>query len=291
MAYDLAVAYRIYPQVAKPAQGLPLSHDKLRLAEACLRSFRESLGTLRVKIWALLDGCPPEYEDLFRRYFEATDLVLIPLNGAGNLATFGKQIDILLNQLDSDVVYFAEDDYLYLPNQFHAMIDFLRAHKDVDFISPYDHLDCYTLELHNRAKWLRVFADHHWRTASSTCLTFLTTRATLEQTAHVFRTYRQRNSDASLWLSLTKQSIWNPLKLVPTGTNLWQTKIRLKAWIHGWRQILFGSRRQLWVPLPGIATHLDANALSPTIDWRVLLEQRPAEDFANTLVSIPPRHS
>jgi hypothetical protein len=57
--FDLAVAYRVYPGISKE----PAVHadDKLRLAELCLRSFKEALGTLRVKVWALLDGCPPEY--------------------------------------------------------------------------------------------------------------------------------------------------------------------------------------------------------------------------------------
>ncbi len=69
--YDVAIAYRIYPKVAKPAAGLPFSDDKYRMAEVCLQSFRRSLGDLRVKIWVLLDGCPPSYADLFRSYFPA----------------------------------------------------------------------------------------------------------------------------------------------------------------------------------------------------------------------------
>src|SRR5258706_10992724 len=97
-SYDLAVAYRIYPKVARPALGLPLSHDKLQLADACLRSFRESLGTLRVKLWVLLDACPPEYEEMLFRYFDREQLVLIPLQKTGNLGTFEQQIDILSNR-------------------------------------------------------------------------------------------------------------------------------------------------------------------------------------------------
>ena len=69
------------------------------------------------------------------------------LPGVGNQATFGKQMDILLQQTDSEFVYFAEDDYVYLPEQFSRMLDFLRAYRDADFVSPYDHLDCYTWEM------------------------------------------------------------------------------------------------------------------------------------------------
>ena len=143
--YDLAVAYRIYPKIAKCALPLPFGADKYRLSKACLQSFRESLGPLRVKVWALLDNCPKQYEEHFFEYFHAPDLVILNLNGEGNQATFARQINILLNQTDADLVYFAEDDYLYLPGQFPPMVEFMVQNSDVDFVSPFDHRDYYTL--------------------------------------------------------------------------------------------------------------------------------------------------
>ncbi len=271
--FDLAIAYRIYPKVAKPARGLPFSEDKLQLSEICLKSFKESLGNLRVKLWVLLDGCPEEYARLFRKYFDPKDLVLIPLQGAGNPVTFGKQIEILLEQEDSDLVYFAEDDYVYLPNQFRRMTEFLLASDDVDFISPYDHLDCYTLDIHHFPKWVRVHSGHHWRTAASTCLTFLTRKQTLRRKKAVFLSYCKRNHDCSLWLSLTKHSVFNPYQFLQFACQepLF-AKIIAKAWLYGWRQIVFGKRMKLWVPVPAIATHLNSQALSPTIDWTTLMK-------------------
>lgn len=271
---DLAVAYRIYPEVSKPATGLPFSEDKYLLSEVCLRSFKESLGDLRAKIWVLLDGCPPEYEALFRKYFAQEDLNLVQLDGVGNRATFSKQIEILLEQREADFVYFAEDDYFYLPNQFHLMLDFLSANADAHFVSPYDHLDCYTLELHSGPKWLRAHGSRHWRTAASTCLTFLTRRETLAKYEAVFRSYVRGNNDCALWLTLTKHRIFSLLALARyffRGLFYW--KILVKAWLYGWRQILFGRKLKLWVPIPGIATHLDSKALSPTVDWRGLMQQ------------------
>src|SRR5258708_2107797 len=236
-AYDLVVAYRIYPRVSKAAQSLPFGDDKLRLAEVCLRSFRNSLGSLRVKIWAILDGCPPEYRALFERYFAAEDLVCIDLNGVGNQATFSKQMDILLSQRDAEFVYFAEDDYLYLPDQFQLMLRFLRDRQDVDFVSPYDHLDCYRLDLHREPKWLTVFEGRHWRSAASTCLTFFTRKTTLARYARVFRTYAHRNDDCALWLSLTKRRVLNPLavsRFLARGEFYWKSLV--KAWYFCWPQ-------------------------------------------------------
>ena len=272
--YDLAVAYRVYPVVSKPARSLPFGDDKYLLSEVCFRSFKESLGDLRAKVWVLLDSCPPEYEELFRRYLDPEDLVVVRLEGAGNGATFARQIDILLEQSDSDVIYFAEDDYFYLPCQFQEMMDFLSTQDDVDFVSPYDHPDCYKLDLHRGPKWLRTSGSHHWRTAASTCLTFLTRKEALAQHASVFRSYARGNYDCALWLSLTKRRVFNPVAFARYLLQGSYWKILAKAWLYGWRQILFGRRVKLWVPVPGIATHLDANALSPNVDWIALVEQR-----------------
>jgi hypothetical protein len=266
--YDLAAAYRIYPKVSKAAQNLPFGDDKLRQAEICLGSFRNSLGSLRVKLWAILDGCPEEYRTLFERYFAAKDVVFINLNSVGNRATYAKQLEILLSQRDAEYVYFAEDDYLYLPHQFPRMLSFLRDGQGVDFVTPYDHPDCYELDLHREPKWVTVFEGHHWRTASSTCLTFLTRKSTLAKYERAFQGYSGRNDDCPLWLSLTKRRVFNPFAAIRYLVRReFYRKILPKAWVEGWPQILFGKKAKLWVPLPGVATHLHAGLLSPGFDW------------------------
>jgi hypothetical protein len=216
---------------------------------------------------------------MFRTAFAPEDLVLEPLPGIGNHGTFNRQIEILLGQEDADLVYFAEDDYFYLPGQFKLMTEFLLANPDADFVSPFDHLDCYTLELHRRPTWLRVSQNRHWRTAASTCLTFLTRRSTLRETQRIFRSYARRNYDSSLWLSLTKENILRPRDLprwIVRQRHL--AKVIAKTWLFGWSQILFGKRRKLWTPVPGIATHMDFNALSPTIDWPALMQEQASAD-------------
>ena len=163
--YDLAVAYRIYPQVAKPALGLPFSDDKFQLAEICLSSLKQSLGDLRARVWVLLDGCPSEYVDLFRRYFDAQDLVFIPLAGVGNVATFAKQVEILLAQEDSNIVYFAEDDYFYLPGE--SLFD------DQFSVGPRRCPFCFSLRpsrlLHDGPASHRKMAESAWRTTLEDC--------------------------------------------------------------------------------------------------------------------------
>jgi hypothetical protein len=270
--YDLAIAYRVYPKVSKPAKNLPLGDDKLRLAEVCLRSFRESLGSIRAKIWAILDGCPQEYRVLFERTFPKEDLVIVEVEGIGNQSTFAQQIDILLSQQDAEYVYFAEDDYLYLPDQFEAMLRFLRE-RGVDFVTPYDHPDCYYLDLHRHPKSLTVFEGHHWRTAASTCLTFLARQSTLARYEQVLRTYVHGNNDCAVWLSLTKRCVFDPFaffRYVVRQEFYW--KILVQAWQFCGPQILFGKTAKLWVPVPGMATHWCANLFSPGFDWFSFME-------------------
>lgn len=280
--YDLAVAYRVYPRVSAPALDLVFRDDKYSLAEVCLRSFKESLGSVQVKIWAILDGCPPEYEALFRKYFDDSQLVVVKLESAGNQRTFATQIELLLEQSDADLVYFAEDDYFYLAHQFSSMVEFLKAEPGVHFVSPFDHLDCYRLALHRTPKWIKAYAGRHWKTASSTCLTFLTRKETLAKYRAVFQSYAHGNFDCSLWLSLTKQRVCNPWFLVRSVvSSSFEWKIIAKSWLYCWRQILLGKRLKLWVPIPGIATHLDAHSLSPGIDWQHLMLQSLDESRAS----------
>jgi hypothetical protein len=270
--YDVTVAYRVYPKVSK----IPVvfADDKLKLAELCLRSFRESIGSLRVKLLVLLDGCPPEYAALFRKYFAPGDLELIPLDGVGNRMTFALQANLLLQQTYSELIYFAEDDYFYFPGQFPSMIRLMQAQTDVGFATPYDHLNYYNMAMHRYPTRKITFEEREWRTVASTCLTFLTSKSVLRETQRVFESYGRTagNTDAGLWFSLTKFEIRNPLKLlkaVPDRPLL--LSVAANAWYFCWRQLIFGTKWNLWAPAPTIATHLDRRYLPPGYDWPAIL--------------------
>lgn len=270
-AYDVTVAYRIYPQVSKVPAVFP--KDKLRLASVCLRSFRESLGAVRAKIFVLLDGCPDEFGKLFRDTFDSSDLEIIRLSGIGNLQTFSRQIDILTKQDFAESVYFAEDDYFYLPGKFGELLQFLENNHDADFVSPYDHPDYYSRAIHSERQAVRVVGDYKWHTAASTCLTFLTSKRTLIETRKIFRTYTYHNPDVCLWLSLTKQAVFSPQVILKSfRERIASGGFIVASWLYGWPQILAGRRRKLWVPSPSIATHTEQRFLAPDVDWNAYFE-------------------
>lgn len=262
--YDLAVAYRIYPGVSKvPAF---FSTDKYKLAEMCLQSFQRALGGLRVKVWAILDGCPPEYEALFRQTLQGRDLELAPTSKIGNLATFSLQIELLSKQAEAEFVYFAEDDYFYFPDVLAKAVTFMRENRDVDFVTLYDHPDSYYTSSRFERHLVKPYGDHYWRTASSTCLTFLTRRETLRRTQGAFKTYSQGNHDCSVWLALTQKfSLADPRVHFSSAFRIW---LWLQTWIWGVHRILFGRRYLLWAPLPALATHMESAYLSPLIAWQ-----------------------
>lgn len=261
---DLAVAYRIYPGISKtPAY---FANDKFRLAQLCLDSFRRALGAMSVKIYAILDGCPPEYERLFRETLRDFDLKIIHSAKIGNEKTFSYQVDLLMQQAESDYVYFAEDDYFYLPGAIEKMVHFMRGNPDVDFVTPYDHPDSYWTSSRQERHLVKPWGDRYWRTASSTCLTFLTSKEALEETARVFLTYGSGNMDCPIWLSLTEK-----LGLANPNVHFCSTfrfKTWLKTWRWGWASILFKRRYRLYVPLPTLATHMETSCLAPLVNWQ-----------------------
>ena len=272
-AYDVAVAYRIYPKVS--ANRPPIfAEDKYKLAELCFRSFKDSLAGLRVKLWVLLNNCPPVYETIFTRGWASEDLVLVRYEGVGGGTTLHEQSRILMEQTDAEIVYFAEDDYFYLPGQFQLGVSFLRQNPDADFATPYDHPDQHRTDLHNLRHETRQVDGKDWNSCLSTTHTFLAKRSALIESRKLFDglylAFQGRTSpDLAMWMALTKKRVFNPVKFARWAvSNRYWAGSMFYAWRYCWRQILFGRRYTLWSPQPSIATHMDANLQALGIDWQ-----------------------
>ncbi len=264
--YDVCVAYRIYPRVSK----VPFIHpdNKFKLAEVGVSTFKTSLGALKAKVFFILDNCPPEYETMILKYFRQEDVEFVRCNAEGNLATFGRQLDILLSQNFSDVVYFAEDDYVYRPDVMGNAISLL-SNNSVHFVTLYDHLDSYDLEIHTMHNYsIFLHSNTHWRTSASTCLTFLTTKETLRKTEKILRSYCYGNWDSSLWFAITKFNVYNFLFAAKMLVkDRFYFKMLLLSWLKGWWQIVFGKKYTLVQPIPSMATHMEKIAIAPAVDW------------------------
>ena len=274
--YDLAVCYRIYPKVS--GRTIFGFKNKLSLVRLSLETFREALGRTKAKIWVLLDNCPVEYEKLVGDILGLSPQLIL-LGGEGNERTFARQIDLLAAQDASDLVYFAEDDYLYLPGSLEESVAFMKEHADVDFLTLYDHPDYRKMYIHRIHPRVRTENDRCWRTVTSTCLTFMARRQALKETGEVFTSFARKNSDLGLWMAITKNRIFNPWSCLRClGDGLFVSASFGLAWRHSWRQIIVGRRRALWSPLPTLATHMSENGLAAGVDWEAVFGAR-----ANTL--------
>lgn len=274
--YDIAVCYRVYPKVSKTP---PVYADnKFKLAELCFHTFAEAANSLKIKLFVILDTCPKEYESIFTTRWNKDDLEIIRLNNAGNALTFKKQLEILTTQDYSDIVYFAEDDYFYLPSALLELYDFIKNMPNVDFAAAYDHPDLYNYELHNYKKETIKARSRNWQKIATTCLTFITKKAVLLEALPMFDTYSKNNYDASVWMSLTKMQVFNyPLAIKLILSNKEMLRIFTKLWYFGARENLFGRKYTLWTPYPSLATHLDSKKLAPNIDWNSVFSQKIKE--------------
>lgn len=269
--YDLAICYRIYPKVSKVPPIFQT--NKLKLAELCLVSFKEALGNLRYKLIVLLDNCPNSYEELFLRYFNESQIELIRLENAGNPGSFGKQCEVLLNQNYSEYIYFAEDDYFYLPEAFQKMLEAIQSRKEIHFLSPYYHPDYDNLELHKYKSEQIEISNIYWQTVSTTTMTFMTTKNILKATLKTFLTYTNKNNDNSIWLSLTKKSIYNPYIYFYYLFKNWTLfKALVKIWCYTPYETITKRKYSLWVPKTTLATHMESNFLSRGVNWNELYD-------------------
>lgn len=269
--FNLTVAYRIYPGIGKPVALF--NSNKLKLVEFAFNSFLHSLGNLKIKLFVILDSCPKEYKSLILSKFP--NAILIETSKAGNSKTFEMQLELLLSQNETNLVYFAEDDYFYQPNSLETAVDFFYNH-DPDFLTLYYHPDYSNLEIHKILKTETIdFKSLSWQRVCSTTLTFLTTKNTLEKTKNIFLTFGQGNYDSSIWLSLTKQGIFHPkLYFLPFASSrkLFFLKMITKMWLHNWQHLIFGKKYSLFAPFPSLATHLEKDSLSPNIKWKELFD-------------------
>jgi hypothetical protein len=238
------------------------------MAEMCLRSLKAACHGLRFKIYAILDGCPSQYSDLFASVFLQDELEVLSVDSIGNHGTFKLQVDLLSAQTEADYVYFAEDDYFYLPGALSEMLEFMCDNRDADFITPYDHPDSYYTSSRFERHIIRPYGKRYWRHASSTCLTFLTTKEVLLRTRWILETYSKGNFDCSIWLALTqKYELMDPRV---HGKDRYRVKLWLWTLWWGWRQIFFGRRYSLWCPIPSVSTHMESTCLAPLLDWQTL---------------------
>lgn len=144
---------------------------------------------------------------------------------------------------DDEYVLFQEDDYLYRKGSMKVLLEGL---KRADYVSLYDHLDTYVPaskggnmlvcdEGYSKfPTYIIRTASSHWRTVSSTTMTFASQIKTLKEDEHIWRKYTQGTypQDCAAFMELTMKR-----------------------------------GRSLITPIPSYSTHTEPAWAAPGIDW------------------------
>ena len=265
MKHDLVIVYRICPKMSKNPAGN--FENKFEFSKFCLNSFKEALADTNFKLYALLDNCPEEYEDLFTNNFNRENLEILHTN-LGNKGTFEKQIEILSTQNDSEIVYFAEDDYFYIKN-IKNMADFIKSGK-ADFVTPYEHPACY-IDGHIIKNEMFIFDEQKYITVQHACLTFMTTKENLiKNKRYLLMFSKWFGSDFTVWGCVTLGSTYfKYIKLLLNMRNY--TIINLKVYgsmfLFAIHRFIFNKKYKLFMPVHSLATHMEKDQLAPGINW------------------------
>ena len=273
MKYELIVAHRVCPILAKVAAGYD---NKLDMVKETTMSLAWALNGIRSKLVVILDGCDYKYERLFDSIFAGgkvpgVDYELVKTPSIGNHATYAKQLEILQSYSNQgQFFYFSEDDYIYKRNAFSEMMGFLR-NLDVDFVTPLDHPDRYRQVIPESRRVAIKHSKHcHWREAGTTCCTFMTKRQVLIAAGRLLASYGNGSCDVALWLGLTKDCVFRFFSIAIDVCRFifgvkknWNRCVAVSAWRHHHVRLLTTRKYRLWGPMPTLAVHLARTSISP----------------------------
>lgn len=188
----------------------------------------------RVKITIVYDGSVEDLKDDFilKYCFNDPQIHLQLIKGGSDLNSFliTTQLAQESTEFDTDLIYFLENDYLHKFGWISNVFELYQSSCEFDYLSLYDHNDKYIYDIYkDLVSKIIVTNTHHWRTAPSTCATFLLSKTKLNRDYDV------------LTSGLTDYYFFN--KLVSER------------------------KRILLTPVPGLATHSMEGYLSPAVNW------------------------
>ncbi len=244
MERNLHIYYRhVHSKAEQRSRDPNKSRPEWFSYEAC---FRNLLATIqhdpfahRVRLTVMFDGTQEDYADDFVSKYSnnlglGLGLAFLQAGSDMNSAILTAH-HVYHSQIpDGDVVYMLENDYLHQPNWVSKVFDLYDSELFFDYVSLYDHGDKYFLPMYDDLS-SRVLhsGTHHWRTAPSTCGSYLSEITQFRLDYDVFQSGIQ---DFYLFQTLVEQR-----------------------------------QRVLLTPIPGLSTHCMEHVLSPVVDWKSYL--------------------
>lgn len=244
----------------------------------CLRSFLAAVKKMDdYKIIFLNDSSIPEDRlTLMQKNGE-----VINLGGIGNIPSFLYSVD-LASKTESDLAYFAEDDYVYMENAFTELLYVAKTYQDVDYFTLFDSPHKYIWKTNFRSHIL-LGKSCYWRTEPATCCTFGGRTKIIKKDRRLIHAllYGAVKSDP-LW----KKMLHRPLRYRLSDerfhlSNLWSfMRGGTIPWDNAIWQFLIGRKRYFWKfpkrtllgPIYSLASHLDGE-LPRFVDWERISNQ------------------
>jgi hypothetical protein len=212
--------------------------------EICFRNLVRTVAQDRhadkVRIVIVYDSSKEDFvDDFIAKYYanESLGLRLQFIAGGSDRNSFLITLRLAseLQSKPTDLIYLLENDYLHQDGWLSKVFEAYDSTMQFDYLSLYDHKDKYIYDMYQdlRSKVL-VSETHHWRTAPSTCASFIVDADTLAADHDI----------------------------LSAGLPDYHFFARLGA----------ERNRTLITPIPGLSTHSMAGYLSPGVNWDALAQ-------------------
>jgi hypothetical protein len=176
--------------------------------EVCFKNFIDCFGN--EKIIVIADNCKPETLQMLKNNFLQE---IIDVN-IGNTASFHLARKSALLQPDEEIIFFAEDDYLYLENK--NLFEVIREGLEkVEYLTLFDHPDKYFKEYGapvnldlcpgfvGEVSPIYRTKSTRWKLSGCACMTFATKVIHLKEDAEIWDQYElPRTPDYKIFLKL-----------------------------------------------------------------------------------------
>jgi hypothetical protein len=191
------------------------------------------------EIYVIADNVSDETYNFLCKHISSNQIIRTQLSNAG---AFIYAVNYaIVHFKDSDIVYFAEDDYIYRKNAPMIIEEGLRV---ADYSSGYDHPDKYINHsdggpnpfISNGGEMTRVILTEssHWKYTNSCCMTFATTVKTIKEDLEIYKKYCSSGHPHDFQMFI---------------------------------ELIGSKKRKLASPIPSVSTHGETEHLAKFIDW------------------------
>lgn len=232
-----------------------VGHDKATVSKVCFMSLCESLKRLKhkypnnsVKLHVIDDRSSPDVIEHFEHHIQdlnahGVQATLAALDGAGLLHSCRRQYEYGKHHA-RDLVYFAQDDYLFYPDALTLMVEqYVSCTQIVGApvsIFPYNDPHEYIMENSALKCNLIQGSDRYWRTSIHPACCFMTHVDVVRTHWDLFDAFWQHEVNSTMELDTISRLFWE-------------------------RQLV------LLVPIPSLALHLQYESeKDPFLDWQIL---------------------